>query len=313
MQRCAVFVDAGYLLVAGGVLYCQGLQDRRYIRCDYPLVAEALRQFADNHSGMKVLRIYWYDGAPNAVPQRDHLAIAALPYVKLRLGRLVHGEQKGVDSLVVRDLMVLARERAIATAYLFGGDEDLREGVAAAQDMGVQVVVIGLRPIPQAQPADTLLHEADEMVVLADALLQPYFASARPAGLPAAQPAVAPPALPGPPAAPVAPAAAAAVGPAPAAVTPTPTVPPTGVPPRQARTTSEIAKDYARTWAGQAAPPEITRIAAYDPFLPLEIDRQLIFFAQRELGPLNDREDIRRELRAAFHEGLREVLAGTQQ
>ena len=32
--------------------------------------------------------------------------------------------------------MTLAREHAIVTGYLFSGDEDLREGVIVAQEMG---------------------------------------------------------------------------------------------------------------------------------------------------------------------------------
>ncbi len=67
----------------------------------------------------------------------DHQAIADLPRVKLRLGRLVPRksglEQKGVDSLIVHDLITLAQERAVETMFLLAGDEDMCEGVAAAQ------------------------------------------------------------------------------------------------------------------------------------------------------------------------------------
>jgi hypothetical protein len=35
----------------------------------------------------------------------------------LRLGRVVRGVQKGVDSRIVRDLIVLAHDRAMDTAY----------------------------------------------------------------------------------------------------------------------------------------------------------------------------------------------------
>ena len=59
---------------------------------------------------MPVLRVYWYDAAPNGIPLADHLLIAQLANVKLRLGRLSGGKQKGVDSLIVRDLMTLARD-----------------------------------------------------------------------------------------------------------------------------------------------------------------------------------------------------------
>jgi uncharacterized LabA/DUF88 family protein len=81
------------------------------------------------------------------VPTTDQQIIAALPNVKLRLGRLnSRMEQKGVDALIYRDLMTLARERAVSDALLVSGDEDLREGVRSAQDMGVRVTLVGIDP-----------------------------------------------------------------------------------------------------------------------------------------------------------------------
>jgi NYN domain-containing protein len=74
------------------------------------------------------------------------------------------------------DLITLARERAMSTAYLISGDEDIREGVAAAQQMGVRVVLVGI-PGPWGDPhqADTLVREADECVVLdRQAMIEPH-------------------------------------------------------------------------------------------------------------------------------------------
>src|SRR5258708_7850971 len=101
MDRCAIFVDAGYLLAAGGTLCCK-TKVRAGFTCDYKALAMALQEWATDHStGLSVLRTYWYDGARNAVPTADHLKIGELPNVKLRLGRISGGEQKGVDSLIV--------------------------------------------------------------------------------------------------------------------------------------------------------------------------------------------------------------------
>ena len=95
MDRSAIFVDAGYLLAAGGLLTC-GTGNRRAFTCSYQEVVAALEKVVVDHSGgMASLRTYWYDGAPESVPTPDHLKIGALPYVKVRLGRLIHGEQKG--------------------------------------------------------------------------------------------------------------------------------------------------------------------------------------------------------------------------
>lgn len=166
MDRSAIFVDAGYLLAAGGALTC-GKASRSAFVCDYPGLTKKLGEWVEDHNGgrLSCLRTYWYDGAVNAVPTSDHERIGGLPYVKVRLGRIIKGEQKGVDALIYRDLMTLARERAISCAYLVSGDEDLREGVVAAQDMGVQVVLVG---IPGSRPNQSaaLIREADEHVVL---------------------------------------------------------------------------------------------------------------------------------------------------
>ncbi len=166
MDRSAIFVDAGYLLAAGGLLTC-GTISRAAFECDYPGLTTKLADWVEEHNDRRLscLRTYWYDGAVNAVPTADHERIGGLPYVKVRLGRIIKGEQKGVDALIYRDLMTLARERAINCAYLVSGDEDLREGVVAAQDMGVQVVLLGV-PGSHTNQSAALIREADEHVVL---------------------------------------------------------------------------------------------------------------------------------------------------
>jgi uncharacterized LabA/DUF88 family protein len=143
MDRFALFVDAGHLLAEGGNLCC-GTKKRSALRCDFRGLIEELNSFCTEQCGLPILRTYWYDGAKDAVPSPEQLLIAELPRTKLRLGRISGGKQKGVDSLIVRDLMTLARERAVATAFLLGGDEDLREGIVAAQEMGVAVNVMGI-------------------------------------------------------------------------------------------------------------------------------------------------------------------------
>jgi uncharacterized LabA/DUF88 family protein len=178
MDRAAIFVDAGYLLAAAGAL-CVGSSNRADMVCDIPKVHIALRNFAEVHGNLGILRTYWYDAGPQGQPTSDHKTIEALPNVKLRLGRLTQYGQKGVDSKVTRDLMTLARERAMSVAYLLSGDEDLREGVIAAQDFGVQVVLLGI-PGVRSNQAATLINEADEHVVLDRAFWEPHFSSAAP-------------------------------------------------------------------------------------------------------------------------------------
>lgn len=129
------------------------------------------------HAGsLSFLRTYWYDGARDGIATSDHLRIGDLPYVKVRLGRLnTRGQQKGVDGLIYRDITTLARAGAIERAYLFTGDEDMRENVSAAQDLGLQVVLLTFQPTKQTGRSAALVREVDEVIVLDPAFWAPHF------------------------------------------------------------------------------------------------------------------------------------------
>lgn len=91
----------------------------------------------------------------------EHIALANTDYVKLRLGVLNgRGEQKGVDSLIVTDLIELARNKSICDAILLSGDEDVRIGVQIAQNFGVCVHLIGIHPARGSQ-SNLLRQESD--------------------------------------------------------------------------------------------------------------------------------------------------------
>ena len=91
--------------------------------------------------------------------------------VKLRQAQL--GRQKGVDSRIVRP----DRARPGPTsAYVLSGDEDIREGVAEAQDCGVSVVLLGITPRPgQNNQARSLVQEADGLVMLTRDVVGQWF------------------------------------------------------------------------------------------------------------------------------------------
>lgn len=190
MDRSAVFIDAGYLLAEGGKL-AVGVGSRQRLNCDFAGLIDAIADICRAGADSPILRSYWYDASSGGIPTAEQLGIARLPYVKVRLGRLTGGHQKGVDSLILRDLMVLAAERSIATAYLVAGDEDLREAVVYAQDRGVRVVLIGVAPVGRSNQADTLVREADEVVVLGADVLAKYLHVASAVGQPAATASIA--------------------------------------------------------------------------------------------------------------------------
>jgi hypothetical protein len=172
----AIFVDAGWLLAAAA-LDLLGTPRRDELDCDYGGLIDAIGERVDRHSGgAPRLRTYWYDSALGGTSTDEHDHIAAFPYVKVRLGRLNRRRQHtGLGGLIQRDLLTLARERAIARAYLVAGAEDLLDGVAEAQKLGVQVILVGM-PIPGGPNQSVrLVRECDEYVILERESFQPYF------------------------------------------------------------------------------------------------------------------------------------------
>lgn len=175
MDRFAVFVDAGYLFAAGGIATC-GTKARSQLAFDARGFAAMLLPRLQAVSGLPLLRMYWYDGAKRGIPTVEQQVVAGLPNVKLRLGRLNgRNEQKGVDALIYRDIITLASRRAVADAYLLSGDEDLREGVRAAQDLGVRVGLVGIDERGRRNQSAELRDEVDEHLVLRAADLAPFF------------------------------------------------------------------------------------------------------------------------------------------
>ena len=172
MRSAAVFLDAGYLYSAGSDLLYGEVLRRRALKLERPegliekLVAAA-SACCDGES-FRLLRTYWYDGAADdhGVPSATQVAVGELPKVKLRLGRMTASGQKGVDGLIILDLITLARNRAVDVAILFTGDEDLREAALHAQGFGLTLVVAGFPPTAGQGQSKLLLREADHVVLL---------------------------------------------------------------------------------------------------------------------------------------------------
>ena len=167
--RNAIFVDAGYVFGQGGVSLSGATIPRPQLQLNEAEIVNQLKSIAVA-GGMPLLRIYWYDGARTGMTL-EQSTLADMPDVKVRLGSINSaGQQKGVDSLLVTDLIDLARNQAIADAYIVTGDGDMRIAVQIAQSFGVRVHLINLEPAgvslnPQLrQEADTV-HEIPKVDV----------------------------------------------------------------------------------------------------------------------------------------------------
>jgi hypothetical protein len=286
VDRCAVFVDAGWFL-SEAALALTGRGMRSDVNCRYRELMPALAGLAAEHLGLPLLRIYWYDAAPDGIPGGAHLEIGALPNVKLRLGRISHHEQKGVDALLILDLTTLARERAIADALVVSGDEDIREGIAAAQSLGVRVT-LGAVVVPEGRPslATTLLHEADDQLLIETDFLRRYMQA--PAATETVPAPVAPAVLASGQAALVAATRPAGVAPAPAGG------------PEEATTPREFGFRFGAAHADQLGPDDLRALQREAPMIPSDVAAQLFRDAEQVFGPIRGRPEIRRELKAGY-------------
>jgi uncharacterized LabA/DUF88 family protein len=259
MDRCAIFVDAGWFLSETAQAIA-GRAVRRAVECNYGKLTAALGQLAQQTTQLPLLRTYWYDAAPDGVPSSEHLDLACLPNVKLRLGRISHHEQKGVDALLILDLTTLARERAIASAVVISGDEDIREGIATAQSMGVRVT-LGTVAMIEGRPSQavTLLQEADDQLLLDVGMLSRFVRTraAEPHGVELA------------------------------AVEGTPS-------PRQ------FGFSFGASYADGLSDPDLRALQREAPEVPSDVAAQLFREAETVFGSTRGRPDVRRELRMGF-------------
>lgn len=272
MDRTAVFVDAGYLFAAGSRLIANEKLARGELHLDYDAVLKLFGELTQQITGLPLLRIYWYDGTATG-PTPQQLALAYRPSVKLRLGFVnQQGQQKGVDSLVVTDLINLARNRAMADALLLTGDEDIRVGVQQAQEFGVRVHLIGIAPSRDNQ-SGFLVQEADSVRELTAAEVQTFLKRA-----------------PGP------------------AVSPSPVVP---VPSNAARpATPTTLEGVAERIAGELSPEEMEAVLkdSVGGSVPSQIDRRLLVAGTQATGGVALTPEQKRRVRTAFLDACRRAI-----
>ncbi|MZG12567.1 NYN domain-containing protein, partial [Streptomyces sp. SID5914] len=170
MDRCIVLVDAGYLLGAAASLLA-GEPSRSRITVDHAALIQGLRDRAESDTQQPLLRIYWFDGAPDRVPQPEHRRLRVMPRVTVRLGALTRSDgrwaQKGVDAAMHAELTELARNRACSDVVLVTGDGDLLPGMMAAKEHGVAVHLWAVQAADgDYNQSEDLVAEADERRVL---------------------------------------------------------------------------------------------------------------------------------------------------
>jgi len=173
VDRCALFVDAGYVL-ADGAMAVHGTRHRESVSWNYPSLLQFLGAVARDRSGLPLLRCYWYEATVEGRRSPEHETLADLPGVKLRLGRMRPGRREGVESEVHRDLITLARNGAIADALVVSAEEELAQVIAEVQDLGVRVILAHIAVDGKWTISRALRQECDDIVELTEAHLRPY-------------------------------------------------------------------------------------------------------------------------------------------
>jgi uncharacterized LabA/DUF88 family protein len=153
MNRFVVMVDAGYLLRQSiEIVSNRKSTSRADLEISDPagLINVLLNKSRAtlNLSDKELLRVYWYDGVMATGFTSQQHSIINVDDVQFRAGSINRrGQQKGVDSLIVTDLIELASHHAVCDAVLVTGDSDLAVGIEIAQKRGVRIAVLGLEDL----------------------------------------------------------------------------------------------------------------------------------------------------------------------
>jgi hypothetical protein len=173
VDRCALFVDAGYVL-ADGAMAVHGTRQRDSVSWDYAGLVKLLTGVSRDRTGLPILRCYWYEATVEGRRSSEHNSLADLPGVKLRMGRMRPGRREGVEAEMHRDLTTLARNHAVSDAVIVSAEEDLAEVVAEVQEFGLRVIIVHIAADGNWTVSRPLRHECDDIVEITAAHLRPF-------------------------------------------------------------------------------------------------------------------------------------------
>src|SRR5262249_18878947 len=173
VDRCALFVDASYAL-ADGAMAVHGTRRRDSVSWNHAGLLTLLAGLAKDRTGLPVLRCYWYETAAEGSRTPDQEALAEMPGLKLRLVSVRPGRREGIETPLRRDLVTLAKNRAISDAFIASADEHLAEIVTEVQDLGLRVVILHISADGGWTTPQPLRQESDDIVEISAVHLRPF-------------------------------------------------------------------------------------------------------------------------------------------
>jgi hypothetical protein len=173
LDRCALFVDAGYAL-GDGALAVHGTRHRDSVSWDHAGLLKLLGGLSSDRTGLPLLRCYWYDVATAGNRAAEHESLADLPGVKLRLSKARPSRREGVEAEMRKDLMALARNHAVTDVIIVSAEEDLAPAVAEVQEFGVRTVLLNIGADGGEAGSRALRQECDDVIDVSGGHLRPF-------------------------------------------------------------------------------------------------------------------------------------------
>ncbi len=173
MDRCSLFVDAGYVL-ADGAMAVHGTRRAESVSWDYEGLLQLLSSLVRERSGLPLLRCYWYEATVDGRRTAEQDALADLPGIKLRVAKIRPGRREGVETEIHRDLTTLARNNAISDALVVSAEEDLAQVIADVQDLGMRVTLVHIAVDGNWTISRALRQESDDIIEISGDHLRPY-------------------------------------------------------------------------------------------------------------------------------------------
>ncbi|HEV2252205.1 MAG TPA: NYN domain-containing protein [Streptosporangiaceae bacterium] len=173
MDRCALFVDASYVL-ADGAMAVHGTRRGESVSWDYEGLLQLLGGMARERTGLPLLRCYWYEATVDGRRSAEQDALADIPGIKLRVAKIRPGRREGVETEIHRDLTTLARNGAVSDALVVSAEEDLAQVIADVQDLGMRVTLVHIAVDGNWTISRSLRQESDDIIEIGGEQLRPY-------------------------------------------------------------------------------------------------------------------------------------------
>jgi NYN domain len=173
VDRCALFVDASYVL-ADGAMAVHGTRRGESVSWDYEGLLQLLSDLARERTGLPVLRCYWYEATVDGRRTAEQDTLADIPGIKLRVAKIRPGRREGVETEIHRDLTTLARNSAVSDALVLSAEEDLSQVIADVQDLGMRVTLVHIAVDGNWTISRSLRQESDDIIEIGGEQLRPY-------------------------------------------------------------------------------------------------------------------------------------------